>query len=387
MVAIGVAGALCALGYAPRGVLLPLGKLYHKFNTERKNMASTKKKKKYIQSTKWFITQNNPQKYGIKDFEDFQNKIKSLCPIWAIFSHERGKINGLDHFHCGVVLSHAIRNTTLNRLLPHADLQRMLGTYAQARSYTLKIDEDEDRGSISLATAEYGTMPLTVKERGKISSEQLIEDIKSGKSVLDIVESNPNLYAFKVKQINELRQKYLGKLYLGKARERPLTFIVRCGATGTGKTRAVMEEFGSDVYRVTVYRNHGLGPYYDGFDGHKCLCFEEFNSSSVPIEEMLMISDPYYYTELNCRYQNAVGTYDTLIINTNTLFENLYRELLLLPKTVEKYRAWLRRITEIQLYKSDGTVKKYSVKEYLSDVVNYDERFAQLIIKNSKQEK
>ena len=345
-------------------------------------------KKKYIQSVKWFITQNNPNKYGIKDFDTFQNMVKSLCPTWAVFSVENGKKNDLTHYHCGVVFGHAIRNTTISRLFPHADIQKMRGTYVEAKNYVLKEgDKNEDKKSTSVKTAEYGEIPLTSIEKKKISGEQLIEDIKAGKSVLDIVEADPDLYAFKVKQINELRQKYLGKLYLGKARKSPLKFIVRCGAAGTGKTRAVMEEFGNDVYRVTVYRNHGLGPYYDGFDGHKCLCFEEFNSGSVPIEEMLMIADPYYYTELNCRYQNSIGTYDTLIINTNTLFENLYRELLLLPETVEKYRAWLRRITEIQLYKSDGTVKKYSVKEYLADVMNYDKRFAQLIISNSKQEK
>lgn len=344
-------------------------------------MTEKKKPKKYIQSIKWFITQNNPSKYGVKDFDAFQSMVKSLCPSWAIFSAEKGKKNGLVHYHCGVVFGHAIRNTTIARLFPHADLQKMRGTYTEAREYVLKEGaKNEDKKSTSVETAEYGEMPLTASEKKKISGEQLIDDIKAGKSVLDIVETDPDLYAFKIKQINELRQKYLAKLYLGKARAEPLKVIVRCGAAGTGKTRAVMEEFGSDVYRVTVYRNSGLGPYYDGFDGHKCLCYEEFNSNAVPIAEMLMVTDPYYYTELNCRYQNAVGTYDTVVINTNTLFENLYRDLTMSLKTMEKYRAWLRRITEIQLYKPSGVIEKYTVQEYLRKVVEDDNTLLQGII-------
>lgn len=338
------------------------------------------RKKKYIQSKKWFVTQESPTKYGFKDLQDFYDRVRSLNPVWAVFSKECGEKTKREHYHSAIVFDRAVRNTTIAKVLSHANLATGRGTYEEMRNYVLKIGvKNEDKQSTSMETLEFGDMPLTAEEKKDDKYKQLLKDIKSGKSVLEIIEEKPESFIYKLKQINELRQKYLGKLYLGKPRTTPLQVLVRCGAAGTGKTRAVMEEFGNDVYRVTVYRKYGLGPYYDGYDGHKCLCFEEFNSGLVPIEEMLTITDPYYYSELNCRYQNAIGIYDVVVINTNILFENLYRDLTTSFQTMEKYRAWLRRITEIQLYKANGTIEKYTVGDYLKKVTEYDKNLLQEI--------
>lgn len=61
------------------------------------------------------------------------------------------------------------------------------------------------------------------------------------------------------------------------------------GATGTGKTRGVLEKNGySNVYRVTDY----LHPF-DSYNGQPVIAFDEFRSS-LRIKEMLLFCDISY---------------------------------------------------------------------------------------------
>lgn len=88
------------------------------------------------------------------------------------------------------------------------------------------------------------------------------------------------------------------------------------GATGTGKTRGVLEKNGySNVYRVTDY----LHPF-DSYNGQPVIAFDEFRSS-LRIKEMLLFCD-IYPIELPSRYTNKYACYNKVYIISNWSLEN-----------------------------------------------------------------
>ena len=83
------------------------------------------------------------------------------------------------------------------------------------------------------------------------------------------------------------------------------------GATGTGKTRGVLEKNGyANVYRVTDY----LHPF-DSYNGQPVIAFDEFRSS-LRIKEMLLFCD-IYPIELPSRYTNKYACYNKVYIISN----------------------------------------------------------------------
>ncbi|BFL24402.1 hypothetical protein [Mediterraneibacter gnavus] len=130
------------------------------------------------------------------------------------------------------------------------------------------------------------------------------------------------------------------------------------GATGTGKTRGVLEKNGySNVYRVTDY----LHPF-DSYNGQPVIAFDEFRSS-LRIKEMLLFCD-IYPIELPSRYTNKYACYNKVYIISNWSLEKQYYEVQ--KDDRESWEAFLRRIHKVVIYSKDGSIKEYdSVKAYL----------------------
>lgn len=63
------------------------------------------------------------------------------------------------------------------------------------------------------------------------------------------------------------------------------------GATGTGKSRAVHTSF-PGVYVVFS----DAAQWFDGYEGHENVVFDDFNGFSVPISYMLKLLDRYPFT-------------------------------------------------------------------------------------------
>jgi len=73
--------------------------------------------------------------------------------------------------------------------------------------------------------------------------------------------------------------------------------IVLWGPTGTGKTRLARNLgsylVGSEDGIYTAPQHKGSGRYYDDYDGHPCIIFDEFYGSSMPWSQLLTITDRY----------------------------------------------------------------------------------------------
>ena len=91
--------------------------------------------------------------------------------------------------------------------------------------------------------------------------------------------------------------------------------------------------------------------------------FEEFRSS-LRISDMLQYLD-IYPIQLPARYANKFACYETVYITSNWSLEAQYRDIQ--QDSPETWNAFLRRIHEVRIYDSDGTITVYnSVEEYLN---------------------
>lgn len=122
-------------------------------------------------------------------------------------------------------------------------------------------------------------------------------------------------YILQIDKIDKVRTTILTEKYKETVRL-DLKVVYISGATGTGKTRGVLEKNGySNVYRVTDY----LHPF-DSYNGQPVIAFDEFRSS-LRIKEMLLFCD-IYPIELPSRYTNKYACYNKVYIISNWSLEN-----------------------------------------------------------------
>ena len=142
--------------------------------------------------------------------------------------------------------------------------------------------------------------------------------------------------------------------------------VVYCyGVTGAGKTRSILDEFGdSNVFRVTDY----LHPF-DGYNCQEVIVFDEFRDS-LPLKDILNYLD-VYPIELCARYANKYACYNKVFIVSNWKLEKQYEELR--KNDSESWRAFLRRIHKVKVYKKDEVIEFDSVESYF-DRSPYDDR-------------
>ncbi len=183
----------------------------------------------------------------------------------------------------------------------------------------------------------------------------------------EILATNQD-YILQIEKLDKIRTTVLTEKYKETVRL-DLKVIYVSGATGTGKTRGVLEKNGySNVYRITDY----LHP----FDGYACqpvICFDEFRSS-LKLKEMLMYCD-IYPIELPSRYANKFACYNKVYIVSNWSLEKQYMEAQ--REDTESWKAFLRRIHKVVNYDSSGKRIEYdSVEKYMnrSDFVACEDR-------------
>ena len=164
-------------------------------------------------------------------------------------------------------------------------------------------------------------------------------------------------YILQIDKIDKVRTTILTERFKETVRL-DLEVVYISGATGTGKTRGVLEKNGySNVYRVTDYMHP-----FDSYSGQSVIAFDEFRSS-LKIKEMLLYCD-IYPIELPSRYANKYACYNRVYIISNWPLEKQYSEIQ--KDDQESWQAFLRRIHKVIIYDNSGNVTEYaSVKDYL----------------------
>ena len=264
------------------------------------------------------------------------------------------------HTHIFVVFSSRVRFSMIKRYFPEAHIEKCVGNVSENIAYIKKsgkweLDETKQEKKIEGTFEEYGTQPPDSKGKRSDMSElyRMIQDNMTNAEILSVNQD----YIMQIDKLDKVRTTILTERYKETVRlDLKVTYI--SGATGTGKTRGVLEKEGYvNVYRVT--------DYVHPFDSYSCqpvICFDEFRSS-LKLKEMLLYCD-IYPLELPSRYSNKYACYHKIYIVSNWALEKQYSELQREDK--ESWQAFLRRIHNVIVYDKDGNKREYSsVKTYL----------------------
>lgn len=310
------------------------------------------------QSRKWQLTVNNPHDAGL-DHEVVAEILALFSPAYYCMADETAA-TGTYHTHIFFYAPSPVRFSTIKGRFPSAHIEKAFGSVRQNRNYITKsgkwAESDKAETAVAGSFTEWGEVPAENAEKNP-EMYRLIQDVREGITTSEIVNNDPAL-AFRVRDIDTLRQTMLAERYASEMRHVDVSYIY--GVSGTGKTRGIFERHApKDIYRLTNYRT-GKGVSFDGYYGQDVLVFEEF-TGQIPIEEMLNYLD-IYPLYLPARYSDKVACYTKVYITSNSAlsaqypFDQLHR-----PET---WGAFYRRICRVVKYAADGTTTTIDTNTY-----------------------
>lgn len=314
---------------------------------------------KNIQRHAYQLTINNPLTYGFDHHKIKETLILNFSTLkYFCMADEIGE-NGTPHTHIYVCFSSRVRWSTIKKHFNEAHILVPRGTVQSNINYIKKSGKwentEKSETRVEGTFEEWGTVP---KQKGNIAEmEELLELIKAGYSNMDILNVN-NDYILNLDKLDKLRTTYLIDKNKNERRLN-LKVIYISGATGTGKTRGVLDTHGDgNVYRVSDYMHP-----FDHYACEEVIAFDEFRSS-LRISDMLNYCD-IYPIQLPSRYSNKFACYETVYIISNWNLEEQYSEVQ--KDNPESWKAFLRRIHEVRVYAKDGAITTYdSVEKYLN---------------------
>lgn len=301
---------------------------------------------------KWLITINNPEEHGLtyQRIQLILSELKSL--EYYCMSTEIGLKEQTPHIHIFIYCRNQVRFSRLKTLLPMAHLNKANGSVSQNKDYVAKIGvwekSEKSETRVEGTFVEWGTMPEEKGQGYRRDIVQLYDMINEGYSNAQIMKENPEL-AIHINRMDKIRLDINEDIFSEIFRNLKITYI--WGATGTGKTRGIMEKHGyRKVYRVTDYAHP-----FEGYNRQPVICFDEFRSS-LPIGDMLQYLDGYPIS-LPARYANRVACYETVYIVSNISLKEQYSHVQ--KEQQETWKAFLRRINNVIEYRKNGTIINY----------------------------
>lgn len=305
------------------------------------------------------LTINDPKEKGWTHehiLDVMRGNFKTL--VYIAMADEQGSCY---HTHVFVVFASRVRFSMVKRYFKEAHIEKCKGSVSDNVNYIKKAgkwesDESKQEKKIEGTFEEYGAQPPDSKGKRSDMSE-LYQMIMDNMTDAEILAQNQD-YILQIDKINRVRTTILTEKYKETVRL-DLEVVYISGATGTGKTRGVLEKNGySNVFRVTDYAHP-----FDGYNCQSVIAFEEFRSS-MKVSEMLMYCD-IFPLELPARFSNKYACYNTVYIISNWSLEKQYIEVQRGDK--ESWEAFLRRIHKVIVYSEDGSIKEYSsVNAYLN---------------------
>ena len=333
------------------------------------------------------IVAQNEKEVIIIDTQSFMYQLTINAPLEKGYTHEHiveiirsyfktityfcmaDEEGSMYHTHVFVVFTSRVRFSMMKRYFPEAHIERCRGTVSDNVNYIKKsgkweLDESKQEKKIEGTFEEYGIQPPDSKGKRSDMSD-LYKMVLDNMTNAEILATNQD-YILQIDKLDKIRTTILTER-LKETVRLDLEVIYISGATGTGKTRGVLEGNGySNVYRVTDY----LHPF-DGYSCQSVICFDEFRSS-LKLKEMLLYCD-IYPIELPSRYTNKFACYNKVYIVSNWTLEKQYPEIQ--REDGESWNAFLRRINKVIIYDKSGNWTEYnSVKEYLErndDFIEY----------------
>lgn len=315
---------------------------------------------KNVQRYAFQLTINNPQDYGFNHKEIKKRLIENFSTLKYFCMADEISESGTPHTHIYVCFGSRVRWSTIKKHFSSAHIEIAHGTILQNLEYVKKTGRweytEKSETKVDGTFEEWGTIP---KQKGqKAELEELYQLIADGYSNADILAIN-NDYIMYIDKLDKIRTMLLTEKYKNTRRlDMTVTYVF--GATATGKTKGVLDEYGdANVYRVTDYQHP-----FDGYNNcQPVLVFDEFRSQ-LRISDMLEYCD-IYPIELPARYANKFACYNAVYIISNWALEEQYKDIQ--TNSPETWQAFLRRIKKVKCYHKDGRIDTYdSVDAYLN---------------------
>ena len=305
------------------------------------------------QARKWALVINNPLEAGL-DHAAIREILRRFAPSYFCMADEVAT-TGTYHTHIFLFSPSPMRFSTVKNRFSTAHIEKAYGSAKTNRAYILKegrwADTDKAETSVPGTFEEWGDLPAE-KEEEAPEMFKLIQDLRAGKSVMEIIEDNPKL-AFRIREVETLRQAILEEKYSAENRALEVTYLY--GASGTGKTRGIFEKHDrKSICRITDYGSRN-GVRFDAYHCQDVLVLEEFHSQ-IPISAMLNYLDIYPLT-LPARYTDRIACYTKVYITSNIPLEEQYRDIQ--RYQMETWRAFLRRVQNVIEYLPDGSTVQH----------------------------
>lgn len=213
------------------------------------------------------FTWNN---WDLDDLEKLTNTLNELCTFYC---YGKEGLFATPHLQGYAEFKGRHRLSWYAKLFNNWHIEPRKGTAQQAKEYCEKEGDFFQYGDIS---GSQGTRSDLVG---------LYESLKSGATLRDISDGHFKQFLRYERAIRSYR------LIHGDRRNWETEVFVLWGKTGTGKTRHVHDnEVDEDVYV------HPGGPWFDGYDGHTVVLFDDFSGSCFPIAYLLKLLDRYPFS-------------------------------------------------------------------------------------------
>lgn len=231
-----------------------------------------------------------------------------------------------------------------NHISRTAHFEKRRGTQAEAIAYCQK-EETREEGPWELGAK-------AVSQQGK--RNDLLEVKKfldEGVSVVDIVKQDTYFATgAKFYKFFDWYSKHAGLKNPPRTAENIVEVILMIGAPGTGKTRDAAKEWPSAYWKPSQTR------WWDGYQGEKCVIFDDFNHGWFTWDSFMRIIDRYpLKVEYKGGYVDFCAT--TMVFTTNTHPRYWYKGML------DRWPALERRITKIIHYTVDEDPNEISIDD------------------------
>lgn len=330
-------------------------------------MADKKNKKSVAQlkGRKWQITINNIDEIGI-DFDNLKNIIKKRQPAVEYFCYceEVGKETGKRHWHIFIKHANGINGSSILKVFPGAHLEYCVGTCKKNRDYIYKEgsyegSEKEDTRQEGMQY-EFGECP----EESQGQRNDLIELrelIKTGKSNAEIYSINAQYLKY-ANSIDKIRLDILSDKNGNEWRDIEVTYIE--GATGTGKTRGIVESYGyRNIWRI-VKDDYSWNGYVD----QDVAVFEEFRNTFA-FTDMLNFLDGHPVQGRAMHGFRQLG-YKNVFMCSNWRLDEQYKNIQ--EEHPRDWQAFLRRINKVIIREKAGDKVFYQKNRGTEEEPQYD---------------
>lgn len=274
----------------------------------------------------WCLTINNYTEEDITITRDFGKTCK-----YAIIGKEVGE-QGTPHLQVYLSLEKKLPFNAIKAIFPTAHIERAKGSARQNRLYCSKENNFEEFGTIPTPGTRSDLKEYFHMVQEGMSLEQIIVSSEGSalchenhiRKLIELKNKGDRLKIIKEQGIHALPVKDV-RFYWGK--------------TGTGKTSSALQEHPESHIQ-------GGCRWFDGYDSHTHVVFDEFVSKAFPASLLLRITDKY-----PLRLEVKGGFIDwnptTIIFTTNETPEEWFADWMPAHK-----EAMMRRITTIKEFNS-----------------------------------